>query len=118
VAELEKEKVFLLAEARRRFDDQLLYSKDLFKRASFRAHLYGWTSLGTPESITRLRREDIQEWHAQFIQNTSPVITIAGDSEGSELVALISGQFSSSTAQPVDLSVALPVKPLERVREL
>lgn len=117
VRELEQEKVFLLAEARRRLDDQVLHSKDLFKRASYQEHPYGLPSLGTPESIMRLRREDIQEWHAQFIQNTAPVIAIAGNSEGSELVALMSSQFSSSTAQPIDLSVALPVKPVERFKE-
>jgi zinc protease len=117
-AEIQKEKTLVLAEASRLSDNQVLYSRQLVKRALYGVHPYGLPALGSPESIRNISREDLLEWHGQFVKNAVPVIVIAGDTEGSELVARLSGPFSSSTAEQVDLTMALPVKPLERSAEI
>lgn len=116
-AQIQKEKALLLAEASKLADNQLLYSRQLLKQALYGEHPYGLPPLGTAESLARLSREDLVEWHGQFVKKAQPVVVIAGDTEGSEFVARLSGEFSSSSAEVIDLTLGLPVKPLDRVTE-
>jgi len=116
-AQIQKEKNLLLAEASRLAENQVLYSRQLLKQALYGDHPYGLSALGTAESISHLTRDGLLEWHTQFVKNAKPVVVIAGDTEGSELVARLSNQFSGSAAEPIDLRMALPVKLHDRLSE-
>jgi zinc protease len=98
-------------------DNQVLYSRQLLKQALYGDHPYGLPLLGTAESLARISRADLRDWHAQFVQKAIPVIVIAGDTEGSELVARLSGYISTAGAEPIDLKMALPVKSHDRPSE-
>jgi zinc protease len=113
-AQIEKEKALLLAEASRVADHQVLFSRQLLKQALYGDHPYGLPALGTPDSISRLTRQGLIEWHSQFVKKAVPVVVIVGDTEGSELVSGLSGQLSSSGTEAIDLKMALPVKALDR----
>jgi predicted Zn-dependent peptidase len=115
--QIEKEKLLLRAEASRVTDSQVLYSRQLLKQALYGVHPYGLPPLGTPESLSRITRTELIEWHSQFVQKAVPVIVIAGDTEGSELVARLSSYISTVGAEPIDVKMALPVKPLDRSNE-
>jgi zinc protease len=115
--QIEKEKALLRAEASRLTDNQVLYSRQLLKQALYGDHPYGLPPLGTAESLARISRADLRDWHAQFVQKAIPVIVIAGDTEGSELVARLSGYVSTAGAEPIDLKMALPVKSHDRLSE-
>ena len=91
-------------------DSQVLYSRQLLKQALYGVHPYGLPPLGTPESLSRIGRTELIEWHSQFVQKGIPVIVIAGDTEGSELVARLSSYISTIGAEPIDVKMALPVK--------
>ena len=112
-----KEKALLQAEASRLTDSQVLYSRQLLRQALYGDHPYGLPPLGTSESLAQIGRQDLREWHAQFVEKAIPVIIISGDTEGSELVARLSGYVSSASAEPIDLKMALPVKPHDRPNE-
>ncbi|MGH9429078.1 MAG: M16 family metallopeptidase, partial [Terriglobia bacterium] len=107
----------LRAEALRLTDSQVLHSRQLLKQALYGDHPYGLPPLGTAESLARISRTDLREWHAQFVQKAIPVIVITGDTEGSELVARLSGYISTVGAEPIDLKMALPVKSHDRPNE-
>jgi zinc protease len=115
--QVEKEKALLKADASRMTDSQVLYSRQLLKQALYGGHPYGLPPLGTAESLAQITRADLIEWHAQFVQKAIPVIVIAGDTEGSELVARLSAYVSTAGAEPIDLAMALPVKPHDRPNE-
>jgi len=115
--QIEKEKALLAAEATRLTDSQPLFSHQLLKQALYAEHPYGLPPLGTTESLARVTRGDLLEWHSQFVQKAIPVIAISGDTEGSELVARLSGYVSTVGAEPIDLQMALPVKPPGRPTE-
>jgi zinc protease len=115
--QIEKEKALLRAEASRLTDSQVLYSRQLLKQALYGDHPYGLPPLGTAESLARISRTDLHDWHAQFVQKAIPVIVITGDTEGSELVARLSGYISTAGAEPIDLKMALPVKSHDRPNE-
>jgi zinc protease len=115
--QIEKERSFLRAEALRLTDSQVLYSRQLMKQALYGDHPYGLPPIGTAESLMRISRADLKDWHAQFVQKAIPVIVIAGDTEGSELVARLSGYISTAGAEPIDLKMGLPVKPHDHPNE-
>jgi zinc protease len=115
--QIQKERALVLAEAARVADDQVLYSRQIVKQALYGEHPYGLPALGSADSVQRISREDLLEWHTQFVKNAVPVIVISGDTEGSELVARLSNHFSRSAAQTIDLNLALPVKQLDRINE-
>ncbi len=115
--QIEKEKLLLRAEAAQLTDSQVLYSRQLLKQALYGAHPYGLPPLGTPESLSRIGRAELIEWHSQFVQKAIPVIVISGDTEGSELVARLSSYISTVGAEPIDVKIALPVKPHDRPNE-
>jgi zinc protease len=115
--QVQKERALVLAEAARVADDPVLCSRRLVKQALYGEHPYGLPPLGSEASVQRITREDLLEWHTQFVQNGVPVIAISGDTEGSELVARLSNHFSRSATQKIDLDLALPVKRLERINE-
>ena len=116
-SQIEKERSLLRAEASRLTDSQAQYSRQLLKQALYGDHPYGLPPLGTAESLPRISRADLKEWHTQFVQKAIPVIVIAGDTEGSELVARLSGYISTVGAEPMDLKMALPVKSHDRPNE-
>jgi predicted Zn-dependent peptidase len=95
----------------------VLYSRQLLKQALYGNHPYGLPPLGTAESLLRITRTELKEWHTQFVQKAIPVIVIAGDTEGSELVARLSTYISTVGAEPIDVKMALPVKSHDRPNE-
>jgi zinc protease len=115
--QIEREKSLLKAEASRLTDSQVLYSRQLLKQALYGDHPYGLPPLGTAESLVRITRTELKEWHTQFVQKAIPVIVIAGDTEGSELVARLSGYVTTIGAEPIDLKMALPVQSHSRPNE-
>jgi zinc protease len=115
--QIQKEKALLLTEAARVADNQVFYSRELVRQALYGEHPYGLGALGSADSVQRISREELVEWHTQFVKGAVPVIVISGDTEGSELVAHLSNHFSRSAAETIDLRLALPVKPLDRVSE-
>ena len=115
--QIERERSLLSAEASRLTDSQVLYSRQLLKQALYGNHPYGLPPLGTAESLLRITRTELKEWHTQFVQKAIPVIVIAGDTEGSELVARLSTYVSTVGAEPIDVKMALPVKSHDRPNE-
>lgn len=115
--QIQKEKSLLLSDSARLADNQVIYSRQLFKQALYGGHPYGLPLLGTADSVSRISRDDLVEWHKQFVAKAVPVIVIAGDTEGSELVARLSGQFSTTGAEIIDLKMALPVRTPDRPGE-
>lgn len=116
-SQIEKEKALLRAEAARLTDSQVLYSRQLLKQALYGDHPYGLPPLGTAQSTVQISRADLRDWHAQFVEKAIPIIVITGDTEGSELVARLSGYISTTGAEPLDLTMALPVKSHDRPNE-
>lgn len=115
--QIEKEKSLLRAEASRLTDSQVLYSRQLLKQALYGDHPYGLPPPGSSDVLTQITRADLRDWHTQFVQKAIPVIAIAGDTEGSELVARLSRYISTSRAEPIDITMALPVRAHDRPGE-
>ena len=116
-SQIEKEKALLRAEASRLTDSQVLYSRQLLKQALYGDHPYGLPPLGTAQSTVQIGRADLRDWHTQFVEKAIPIIVITGDTEGSDLVARLSGYISTTGAEPLDLKMALPVKSHDRPNE-
>ncbi len=115
--QVKREKTVLLAEAARLNDSTLLYPQQLFFQAVYGDHPYGLPPYGSAPSITTLTREDLIAWHKRFVQNSIPVVVVAGNTEGSSIASRLSTRFSSSDLSSLDWKASLPVKRLEANRE-
>jgi hypothetical protein len=94
--QIEKEKALLRAEALRLTDSQVLYSRQLLKQALYGDHPHGLPPLGTAESLARISRTELHDWHASICPKGDSRYCNHRGHGGSELVA----GFRATSARP------------------
>ncbi len=77
--ELEREKLVVIEEIHRGKDNpSRLFSQELFKTA-FNVHPYGRTVIGTPESVSSVRRRDMVAFHeAWYVPGNMKLLVVGG----------------------------------------
>ena len=53
--------------------------------------------------LKRLKLSDVREWHSLWVKTVRPIIVIAGDTDGSDIVSLLSAKLGLSGKNPVEL---------------
>jgi zinc protease len=86
-------------------------------KAMYGTHPYSLDESGEIDTVTKIKREDLQAFYSQYYNAQSAVIAMIGDltREQANQIAesLVSGMPQSATPMPI-ASVALPVKPIEQ----
>src|SRR5207244_558391 len=73
---------------------------------------YGHPVSGTPESIPRIKREDIVAIHDQFYSPNNSVLVIGGDIKAEDAFRLAEKTFGDWTSPaPRDIAEGVPTKP-------
>jgi zinc protease len=85
--DLEKEKLLQLARIQKLRENNFSYPVSLFMQTLFGEHAYARPSIGTEAAIQALTKEDIQAWFKTNQRPLVPTIIIAGDTNGTGLVA-------------------------------
>ena len=68
---------------------------ELLLRAMFQGYAYGVSAHGVESSVAKLKPDQVREWYKQTVKIQYPLVSIAGDTEGSALVSEgVAGQFS------------------------
>ncbi|MBI3326949.1 MAG: insulinase family protein [Nitrospinae bacterium] len=96
--ELEKKRVDLLAAIKREEDDLFQLTFNLLVQTLFPKHPYGLKVLGTPESVSRLTRDDLLAWYRRYAMPNNLVLAVVGDVEAGvvqEEVAHLFGPWSA-----------------------
>ena len=93
---LETERAVALADVVAIRDDMFRYPMRLASQAAFRGHPYGVPVSGTEESLPRITRAAVQEWHSERVLGAGarPVVALVGDGDPEELAALAARAFS------------------------
>ena len=92
--EMEKERPLIEAAIMARADNWTTDAMDRMLRELFPTHPYGKPPVGTPESIEEITREDLVEYHAAMVTPDNTVLTVFGDVESDEALAMVEKAFS------------------------
>jgi len=101
-ARLEVERARIAEEIRRRWDDPAAIA-DL----NFRLLAYGpaspWARLETIESVRRVGRDDLLDFHRRYIRPGNAILAVSGDFQTEEMKRLLRGAFAGWQGGPADL---------------
>jgi zinc protease len=87
--DIDKEKVLQLARVKQLRENNFAYPVSLFMQTLFGEHAYGRPAFGTEPSIKAITKEDLQAWFKTNQRPLVPTIIIAGDTNGTGLIAPI-----------------------------
>jgi zinc protease len=83
-----------------------------FDRLLYRDHPYGRPDDGYPETVARIFRDDLADYHAKHFGPRGMVLVIVGDVEPARAVDLVNAAFGSwqnpQQSAPVELPVFIP----------
>jgi predicted Zn-dependent peptidase len=79
--ELEKEKKVILEEIRMIKDDPQSFVEELWERLLYGETPMGFSILGTPTSLKRIKRADLENWRKTYFVGENAVIVLAGSFE-------------------------------------
>jgi zinc protease len=101
--ELEKKRADLLAALKHEEDDLFKVAFSLCTQRLFPNHPYGLRVLGTPESVTRLSRDDLLHWYRRYAVPNNLVLAIVGDVEVESIQHAVTRLFGSWQSGPLEL---------------
>ncbi len=93
------------------YDDPDYIAGTVFDRLVFGAHPYGRPNDGTPESISRITRDDLVAFHRTWFVPTNALLAIVGDLTTDEAFAAAARAFGAWARReaPVVKATALPL---------
>ena len=112
--DVEREKALQAARIRSLSEDGVGHPLRLFLATLFDDHSYARPAVGTETSVSGLDADDVVEWQQQHQRRVMPLIVIAGDTRGTELIAPIAEGLTNEDLFAVDLStLPFPGAPLD-----
>jgi zinc protease len=85
--EIEKEKTLQLARLKQLRENNFAYPVSLFMQTLFADHAYARPAAGTEAAVKAITKEDLQAWFKTNQRPLVPTIIIAGDTNGTGLIA-------------------------------
>jgi zinc protease len=85
--EIEKEKILQVARIKKLRENNFAYPVSLFMQTLFGDHPYARPSFGTQAAVEAVTKEDLQAWFKTNQRQLVPTIIIAGDTNGTGLIA-------------------------------
>jgi zinc protease len=93
--EVDREKVLQLSKIRNLREDTYAYPVRLFMQTLFGNHSYSRPAVGSAEAVARLSSDDLRKWFESNERKVLPLIVIAGDTNGTSLVAPLSDRLTN-----------------------
>jgi zinc protease len=115
--EVEREKVLQLSRIRNLRDDNYAYPVRLFLQTLFGSHPYSRPAVGTAEAVGKLTSNDVQKWFRENQRKVVPVIVIAGDTNGTSLIAPLTERLTNEDLTERSVSKMQTASPLSRRAE-
>jgi zinc protease len=99
--EIEKKKERIKGGLKSREDDPGFVASRDFKKAVFGSHPYGRLVSGTEETLDRIKRDDLVEFHANYYVPNNAIMAVVGDVTAAEVEKLIKRYFSQWHAKKI-----------------
>ncbi|MCS6862644.1 MAG: insulinase family protein, partial [Abditibacteriales bacterium] len=116
--ELQNEKRAVILELQRHDSNPINIAEDAATSAFFRVHPYRLIAGGTEESVRRLSREALQEFHRKFYVASNMSVVVVGAVKASEALEQVAQAFASASASPPPQMTILPEPPVKGVRRV
>jgi zinc protease len=115
-AELERQRQQALSSMQVSYQDPEYIANTVFDRLAYGFHPYGKPISGTPESLARISRADIQEFHRKYFAPNNAVMAIVGDVTPAEALAAAQRVFGGWERREIAApSFPAPPSPTRRV---
>jgi zinc protease len=109
-----REKEIQLAGIKAEEEEMTVVARNLLRANLFPNHPYGLRATGTRESITKLARQDLLDFHRKYVVGRNGVIAVYGDVKAAEVKALIEKQLGALPAGEAAFADAPKPQPLEK----
>jgi zinc protease len=114
--ELERKRAQRMSALQVNLEDPDFIASVVVNRLIYGMHPYGQPDGGMPESITRITRDDIREFHRRYFAPNNSILAIVGDVEDGEAMAAAERVFGDWARQSVAVpALPAPPKPARRV---
>ena len=114
--ELEKQRALQLAALRRALEQPMTHAQQMVRDVFFPGHPYRFATLGDPESVAALSREDVLACHRKLLGASNVVLAVFGDVKLDAVVAAVEKSFAALPAISVPQWPALPPSPQKPAR--
>jgi zinc protease len=115
-AELDRQRDQLRSALRVRYQDPDYIASAVFRRLVYGFHPYGSPAAGTPASIERITRSDLEEYHQRYFTPGNSVLAVVGDVAAAEAFAAAEKAFGAWAPRDVLMQFVLdPPAPTRRV---
>lgn len=114
--EIAKEREALRADIRRIQDSSFGYASDLLAEVAFPDHPYGLPDYGTDETLTRVTRDRMAEWHTAMCSPEAAVISLVGNIHPDVATKAAEKLFQRIGQRPPQCAIVPVVFP-QKVRE-
>lgn len=91
--ELAKERERQLAELKLELDQPMALARNALRPALFGQHPYAMNPLGTPDTVKRLTRDQLRDYHRRLFQAENIVFSVAGSFDPEEAISLVERAF-------------------------
>jgi zinc protease len=93
--DVDREKVLQLSRIRNLRDDTYAFPVRLFMQTLFGNHPYSRAAVGSSDAVGKLSTDDVRKWFESNERKVLPLIVIAGDTNGTSLVAPLSDRLTN-----------------------
>ena len=93
--EVDREKALQLARIKNLRDDTYAYPVRLFMSTLFGNHAYSRAGVGSVVAVEKLKSDDVRKWFETNERKILPTIVIAGDTNGTSLVAPLADRLTN-----------------------
>ncbi|MFH1858366.1 MAG: pitrilysin family protein [Candidatus Omnitrophota bacterium] len=116
--EMEKERTLILGEIRAGNDQIFSVAERSLRRALFKQHPYRFYPLGTEESISRIRREELLSFYAKLLAPEQMVVTVFGDIDPEGVLEEVRNNFSRLEGPHMPALKLPPEPPIQETRSV
>jgi len=106
--QLERERSVQLAEIKAEQDQILRAGMQVLREAMYTRHPYRFNVLGTPQSVSKLTRADLADFHHRYVVPNNIVLTVFGDVNAEEVRKQVEAKFGGMQSEKLEFPVAGP----------
>lgn len=115
--EFEKKRREIIYNIQRQEDNLVQSTAKMFFRTLFKTHPYGMPSLGTVESISAMRKDDLKGFYRRYIVPPNMVFSIVGDVKSEEVINKVKSLFGDWSSFKDFMPPHIPKEsPAEKIR--
>ena len=114
--ELERQRKQALATLGVSLEDPDFIARAVLNRLIYGFHPYGFPDVGMPDTIARITRDDLREFHRRYFAPNNSILAIVGDVTADEAMAAATRVFGDWPRQPVQPPpLPEPPRPTRRI---